>query len=226
MSYTRPCSKCGERISLRQMPAGQWVAFDVSTEESHVCGVKNKPDISVKLKGKKKPKQANDSIDLGYEDNNEKEESKIYDNSSGIHYCIDKAIKEKKRIFIDYYSEYNDESTSREISPIKKYKYKSNNYLQAYCHKRKAERNFLTKSIESATEINKKKTKIKLGKPNTKIIEKMKQENNPYKTNDNTQNYVREYKKDLKETEGSLSSFGGVIIVWLIIGTVLSFLFG
>ncbi|MDC0647756.1 WYL domain-containing protein [Candidatus Pelagibacter sp.] len=226
MSYTRPCNKCGERISLRQMPAGQWVAFDVSTEESHVCGVKNKPDISVKLKGKKKPKQANDSIDLGYEDNNEKEESKIYDNSSGIHYCIDKAIKEKKRIFIDYYSEYNDESTSREISPIKKYKYKSNNYLQAYCHKRKGERNFLTKSIESATEINKKKTKIKLGKPNTKIIEKMKQENNPYKTNDNTQNYVREYKKDLKETEGSLSSFGGVIIVWLIIGTVLSFLFG
>ena len=226
MSYTRPCSKCGERISLRQMPAGQWVAFDVSTEESHVCGVKNNPDISVKLKGKKKLKQVNDSIDLGYEDNKVKDESKIYDNSSGIHYCIDKAIKEKKRIFIDYYSEYNDESTSREISPIKKYKYKSNNYLQAYCHKRKAERNFLTKSIESATEINKKKTKIKLGKPNTKIIEKMKQENNPYKTNDNTQNYVREYKKDLKETEGSLGSFGGVIIVWLIIGTVLSFLFG
>ena len=226
MSYTRPCSKCGERISLRQMPAGQWVAFDVSTEESHICGVKNKPDISVKLKSKKKPKQVNDSIDLGYEDNNEREESKIYDNSSGIHYCIDKAIKEKKRIFIDYYSEYNDESTSREISPIKKYKYKSNNYLQAYCHKRKAERNFLTKSIESATEINKKKTKIKLGKPNTKIIEKMKQENNPYKANDNTQNYVREYKRDLKDTEGSFGSFGGVIIIWLIIGTVLSFLFG
>ena len=208
------------------MPAGQWVAFDVSTEESHVCGVKNNPDISVKLKGKKKLKQVNDSIDLGYEDNKVKDESKIYDNSSGIHYCIDKAIKEKKRIFIDYYSEYNDESTSREISPIKKYKYKNNNYLQAYCHKRKAERNFLTKSIESATEINKKKTKIKLGKPNTKIIEKMKQENNPYKANDNTQNYVREYKRDLKDTEGSSSSFGGVIIIWLIIGTVLSFLFG
>jgi len=26
----------------------------------------------------------------------------------------------------------------------------------------------------------------------------MKQENNPYKTNDNTQNYVREYKKGFK----------------------------
>ena len=38
------------------MPQGQWVAFDVSTEESHVCGVKNDPDISVKLKGKKRKK--------------------------------------------------------------------------------------------------------------------------------------------------------------------------
>ena len=53
MSYTRPCNTCGERISLREMPHGQWVAFDVSTEEAHVCGVKNEPDVSVKLKGRK-----------------------------------------------------------------------------------------------------------------------------------------------------------------------------
>ena len=33
-------------------------------------------------------------------------------------------------------------------------------------------------------------------------IIKKKQENNPYKANDNTQNYVREYKRDLKEKEG------------------------
>ena len=233
MSYTKPCNKCGERISLRQMPAGQWVAFDVLTEESHVCGIKNKPDVSVKLKSKKRKKPEEDeSINLGYEEDNEntinnyEEEKKIYNNSSGIHYCIDKAIKEKKRIFIEYYSEFNGESTSREISPIKKYKHKSKNYLQAYCHKRKAERNFLTKSIEIATEINKKKTKIKLGKPNTKFIEKMKQENNPHIINENSQNNVKKYKKDLKESEGSLSSFGAVIIGWLIMGTVLSFLFG
>ena len=62
MSYTKPCNKCGERISLRQMPQGQWVAFDISTEESHVCGVKNEPDVSVKLKGKKKFKIKNNNI--------------------------------------------------------------------------------------------------------------------------------------------------------------------
>ena len=54
MSYTKPCNKCGQRISLRQMPAGQWVAFDVSTEDQHICGVQNAPDISIKIKGKKK----------------------------------------------------------------------------------------------------------------------------------------------------------------------------
>ena len=53
MSYTKPCNKCGQRISLRQMPAGQWVAFDVSTEDQHICGVQNAPDISIKIKGKK-----------------------------------------------------------------------------------------------------------------------------------------------------------------------------
>ena len=111
MSYTKPCNKCGERISLRQMPQGQWVAFDVSTEESHVCGVKNDPDISVKLSSKKKKEfEEDETIDLGYEDDfletkKDIEESKTYSNSSGVNYCIDKAIINKKRILIDYYSD-------------------------------------------------------------------------------------------------------------------------
>ena len=183
MSYTKPCNKCGQRISLRQMPAGQWVAFDVSTEDQHVCGVQNEPDISIKIKGKKKKElQEEEPIDLGYDGSDleiEEEdyieeiqnENNTYDTTSGIHKCIDKSIKEKKRILIDYYSEYNGENTQREISPIKKFKYKNKTYLQAYCHKRKAERNFLTRSIETAKEIDKKRTKIKFGKPKTKFLE-------------------------------------------------------
>ena len=65
MSYTRPCNKCGERISLREMPHGQWVAFDVSTEETHVCGVQHEPDVAVKLKGKNKSKIEDDGEDFG-----------------------------------------------------------------------------------------------------------------------------------------------------------------
>ena len=186
------------------MPAGQWVAFDVSTEDQHICGVQNAPDISIKIKGKKKKElQEEDSIDLGYDDSDleiEEEddieeiqnESKIYDTTSGIHKCIDKSIKEKKRILIDYYSEYNEENTQREISPIKKFKYKDKTYLQAYCHKRKAERNFLTRSIETAEEIDKKRTTIKFGKPKTKFLE-----NQSKKDEDVSSEYKS--KKNIKE---------------------------
>ena len=158
------------------MPQGQWVAFDVSTEESHICGIKHKPDVSVKLKGKKKNKSNKDeSIDLGYDDdaseiNEDNNDTKIYNNSSGVIYCIDKAIKDKKRILIDYHSDFNNESTYREISPIKKFKLKSRNYLQAYCHLRKAERNFLTKSIKTASEMDKERTKAKLAEPDLSFI--------------------------------------------------------
>jgi hypothetical protein len=188
MSYTKPCNKCGERISLRQMPQGQWVAFDVSTEESHVCGVKNDPDISVKLSSKKKKEfEEDETIDLGYEDDfletkKDIEESKTYSNSSGVNYCIDKAIINKKRILIDYYSDFNNENTYREISPIKKFKLNSKNYLQAYCHLRKAERNFLTRSIKTATEMNKKRTTAKLSKPDLNFILKNDEDLNKIKS--------------------------------------------
>ena len=35
MSYIRNCKKCGERISLREMEHGQWVAFEVNTDRPH-----------------------------------------------------------------------------------------------------------------------------------------------------------------------------------------------
>jgi len=165
MSYTKPCNKCGERISLRQMPQGQWVAFNVSTEESHDCGVINDPDISVKLK--KKNKNINKEIEL-----------KNYNNTTEIHQYIDRAIREKKRIYIEYNSKHNEEYTEREISPIKKFKEKGRTYLQAYCHKRKDERIFLTRSIISVNKVNKDATKKKIGKPNLKIIRKDREEQN------------------------------------------------
>jgi len=165
MSYTKPCNKCGERISLRQMPQGQWVAFNVSTEESHDCGVINDPDISVKLK--KNNKSINKEIEL-----------KNYNNTTEIHQYIDRAIREKKRIYIEYNSKHNEEYTEREISPIKKFKEKGRTYLQAYCHKRKDERIFLTRSIISVNKVNKDATKKKIGKPNLKIIRKDREEQN------------------------------------------------
>ena len=153
MSYTRACKTCGQRISLRQMQSGQWVAFDVSTEEPHECGTQHDPDITIKLKGKskKKSKDAEESIDLGYDD-----DTNTYDSVSGMHHCMNKAIEEEKRIFIEYYSYWKKKHSSRELSPIKKFKYKDRNYLQAFCHEEKAVRIFSTKSIEEVTLLDKK----------------------------------------------------------------------
>jgi len=35
MSYIKNCTKCGERISLREMAHGQWVAFDANSDRPH-----------------------------------------------------------------------------------------------------------------------------------------------------------------------------------------------
>lgn len=36
-SYSRACKKCGQRINLRKMPGGQWVAFE-GYDSIHKCG--------------------------------------------------------------------------------------------------------------------------------------------------------------------------------------------
>ena len=50
------------------MKAGQWVAFDASTEKPHKCGKKNKEDPNIKELAKQKNKiQETENVDLGYE---------------------------------------------------------------------------------------------------------------------------------------------------------------
>ena len=42
-SYFRDCKWCGQRIHMRQMPHGQWVAFD-GDESVHECGQSSQYD--------------------------------------------------------------------------------------------------------------------------------------------------------------------------------------
>ncbi len=172
MAYTRPCNRCGQRISMREMPHGQWVPFDVSTEILHKCHTKNPPDPEIEKLAKKNKlkKEDKESFDIGYENDDEIEiedvkETKTYDDLVTIKRTINKAIKEKRRVDIVYQS-YGGEITSRQISPVKKFKYKSVDHLQAYCHLRRAERNFKIASISEANLTNKKILKSKkIGKP-------------------------------------------------------------
>ncbi len=62
MASIRPCNKCGERISIRQMPHGQWVAFDVATDDQHKCSKKKSKIIPKK---KTSSKQSSQNVDYG-----------------------------------------------------------------------------------------------------------------------------------------------------------------
>ena len=51
------------------MRAGQWVAFDASTEKAHKCGKKNKEDPNIKELAKERLKEKiSEGVDLGYSD--------------------------------------------------------------------------------------------------------------------------------------------------------------
>ena len=70
MSSIRKCTKCGQRISLRKMPHGKWVAFDASTQIAHKCNKKNNPDAKIKDLAKNKviKEAAEESVSIKYED--------------------------------------------------------------------------------------------------------------------------------------------------------------
>ena len=97
--------------------------------------------------------------------------------------------------------------------------FKDRTYLQAYCHKRKGERNFLTRRIETASQVDKKRTKIKFGKPKTKFLEKQREKENDegdlYKsTKVSRENVARE---TIPEIDTSSQTPGWLYIVIFII---------
>jgi len=53
MAYIKSCDKCGARISMRQMSQGQWVAFDVGSDEPHEHGVAGRKSNRVIIKKNK-----------------------------------------------------------------------------------------------------------------------------------------------------------------------------
>jgi len=213
---------------MRQMPAGQWLAFDVSTEEVHECGIKNEPDIAVKLKGRKKIEEKNQSVDLGYDDDDiDNQEDyiddgpEVFTSKSTIKKIIDKSLKKKKRLHIKHIKEDNGEETEREISTQKIFKYKNSNYLQTYCHLRKAERSFKVKSIYEASMLEKKMFKPKrLKKPDFTRLERRSSIDDYNYSNDQTTTYQPKHRES---AAGSVFRISWEIIVFLFWVLVIGF---
>ena len=124
MSYVRNCKKCGQRISLRQMPGGHWVAFEVRSDMPHECFKENSKT-----------------------NNFSKEERKmeVYE----IREIIRQAISSKKAIKI-FYQDKKGDLTNREIFPIDVEQEGDIRKLSAYCTLRNAKRVFVVENIFSA----------------------------------------------------------------------------
>ena len=160
MSYIKSCDKCGQRISLRQMSSGQWVAFNAGTDIPHEHYSKKRPTKTDLKKSEFARK------------NQELDENHIIDRLNEV-YSLKKIptewlsltplnlkklfnkLIEKERSALISYIDRNDQFTSREIYPLSLVEgYDGDNsktkYLKivSYCTLRKDYRTFLLSSIE------------------------------------------------------------------------------
>lgn len=127
-SYHRRCKWCGRLIQLRQMPDGQWVAFE-GYDTVHSCNAEP-------------PSAERDGGWASLTKAIARQESKRTEE------LIAKAISERLVVAITYTSRYRGypHRTSREIEPLDRV----NRTVRAYCRLRHGERVFRLDRIEGA----------------------------------------------------------------------------
>jgi predicted DNA-binding transcriptional regulator YafY len=69
---------------------------------------------------------------------------------------VGSALLKRKRLHITFYSKGTNETTQREISPLRMIYYRDNWYLDAYCHMREGLRSFAIDGIQAAEILEKK----------------------------------------------------------------------
>jgi len=132
MSSIRKCINCGQRISLRKMPHGKWVAFDASTQIAHKCNKKNNPDANIKDLAKNKfiKEAAGESISIKYEEEPTSLETSKYEEEK---YEKPNKIKEEIKKNINIVEDNSKEITAEEL--IKDYKPDNLVHEEKYSHK-------------------------------------------------------------------------------------------
>ena len=161
-SYHRTCRKCGRRIQLRQMPGGQWVAFE-GYEELHSCG--RRPQPKARPVGPQQTERGGSAgpsyDDLGFADisieggptalregpaiGNRPAGSTKGDRQSSVIAALAEAERTRQVIQISYRS--RRAVSTREIEPLGH----DARYCYAYCRLRQDYRQFRLDAIESAS---------------------------------------------------------------------------
>lgn len=154
MSYIRYCKTCGDRISIRQMPHGQWVAFEPNSDVAHDCYAPAKV-VKTKNFDYKNNKNIKTVVDLENKTkitlNNEISETLTDFNEMLV--LFNEAIEKKLVLKIDYTRE-DGEFNERKIEPIKVHNRSFGIYLEAFCQMRENNRIFKSDRIKSMTSTN------------------------------------------------------------------------
>ncbi len=145
MSYIKNCNICGQRISMRQMSSGQWVAFEVGSNIPHTH------DKKTKKKPKNQPKVSLEQFT--------DRSGEIYSLSklpkewleltpANLEKFLTRIIEKERKVLISYVDK-NDDETTREIYPlcIVESNRASQKKIVAYCNLRKDYRVFLFTGI-------------------------------------------------------------------------------
>ena len=161
MSLIKSCDHCGQKISIRQMPSGQWVAFDAHTDNPHKHG--------------KKAKRASKSsvVDSNFARTNQSlDDQHIIDRNNevfslkripsewldltplNIKKLLNKLMEKNRSAHIGYVDR-NGDGSSREIYPLSVVEGLASNRskskslkIVSYCKLREDYRTFLLSSIE------------------------------------------------------------------------------
>lgn len=162
MSIKRACNHCGNNISLRKMPNGQWVAFDFNTNSAHKCATKQSsktrtstPERTTKnLSPTPKIHKTTDTnraiITPPSPDNARANDYYQNTHTDAILNLINLAIKDGDRLRINYYTASRNAWTTRDIKPMLIYHEHAYTYTRGYCYLRNEERTFRLDRIKSA----------------------------------------------------------------------------
>ena len=164
MAYHRKCKVCGARISMREMPHGGWVAFDVGSDEPHEHGVAGRKSSRAVVVKKNASKIAKINQTLS-EDQIVDRQGNIYDLSNLPTHALDLtpfnlrrffqfAINNSLSVWIDY-QDREDNISSREIHPKSfhgsSFSISDKLKLIAYCRLRESARTFSLRQITKVT---------------------------------------------------------------------------
>ena len=171
LAYIKNCNICGSRISMRQMPQGQWIAFNVGSDTPHVHGVATENSKRIVATKKKVSQLA--SVNQKLDDTHIIDRSgEVYDLTTIPDEWMDLTSRNLKKLFNVIisnkrqaqilYIDRNGDSTNRKIYPLGLIQ--NNNQgrntsktlkIVGFCRLRQDYRTFSLESIEEIQVLNK-----------------------------------------------------------------------